>query len=173
MSQNLFIEEPKLTDDPRSMDQPFRCPTQRHCRWAQQLMKGFTTEMWKVPWESTETIWGLWVCTGYPGSGSDRDQSCCPLRGVMCVGKSCVHPDVGTFQLQSKQCLLVLPSRLKRRCGGCVMGLECDSVWKTRRVLQGCCAGPCRGWEGKAAGHVFHVQEHSSLSLSVCGGFDF
>lgn len=41
------------------------------------------------------------------------------------------------------------------------------------RVLQGCRAGPCWGWEGKAAGHVFHVQEHSSLSLSVCGRFVF
>lgn len=59
---------------------------------------------------------------------ADGDQSPCPLWGVMCVGKSCVQPDVGTFQLQSKQCLLVLPSRLKHCFGGCVMVLECDAV---------------------------------------------
>lgn len=53
------------------------------------------------------------------------------------------------------------------------MVLECDSVWKTRLAVfyRGVMQGPAQGWEGKAAGHVFHVQEHSSLSLSVQGFF--
>lgn len=144
ISQDLFIEEPKPTDDPHIHGSALQTPHSVHSEALQvgSARKGFTTEMFvtseKYPGRAQTSAGDLEPALATPVLVTDRDHSLfsspgCAACGEVLCPPGCGHvavPEPGRLcRQESKQCLLVLPSRLLKHCfGGCVMVLECDSV---------------------------------------------
>lgn len=160
-----------------SLDQPSRCPTQctqRHCRWAQEgLHNRSVRNLWKIPWEGTETIGGFGVCVGCSGCGGWwGSEPLSSLGGDVC-GEVLCPAGCGHVPAPEQTMPACFAQQVKtllwRLCHG--VGMWCGV--KDWAVFY---RGVCRallGMGGEGCRALFHVQEHSSLSLSVCGRFVF